>query len=412
MDEAPGILVSRAREHARAGRPAQALACLDGCGDAVGRDAGLLVECGNLLAALGRLEEAEGAWRAALALEGGRLEAHQRLIQRLYDQGRWEAYAAEVDRFEAANPGSPHAEYERGYLNLLRGDMKAGWRQWEARLRVPDYVPLAKRFPQPRWDGAPFEGKTLLVHFEQGFGDTLMLVRYLPSVKARGGRVLLLVEPHFAYLMTTLDGVDEVVPFGHAIPPFDLHASLFSLPAIFGTEEATVPCDIPYLGIPPAVPNREGLAEALVPSQGQVRVGLAWAGSPAHPRDAQRSIPAKDLEPLGALPGVAWHSFQLGREERPALPGLVSLAPLLRTFSDTAYALSGMDLVITVDTALAHLAGALGIPTLLLLAHVPDFRWMLNREDTPWYPTVKLYRQPQAGDWPSLIRRLVADLSD
>ncbi|HJV22378.1 MAG TPA: glycosyltransferase family 9 protein [Holophagaceae bacterium] len=350
--------------------------------------------------------------RKATALTPSGLEAHQRLIQACYDAARWDDYAAEVERFAAASPGSPLVEYERGYLNLLRGDLKTGWAQFEARLRVPGYVPPAKRFPQPRWTGGSFEGKTLLVHFEQGFGDTLMLVRYLPLVKARGGRVLLLVQPQFAYLMTTLQGPDQVVAFGHEeLPPFDLQVSLFSLPAIFGTGLDSIPCDIPYLGIPRSVPNREALAALLAESEGQTRVGLAWGGNPVHPRDAQRSIPPALLDPLGAIPGVAWHSFQLGREDRPSLPGLVSLAPLLQTFSDSAYALSGMDLVITVDTALAHLAGALGIPTLLLVSHAPDFRWRLDREDSPWYPSMRIYRQPRCGEWAPVIQQLLSDLA-
>ncbi len=359
---------------------------------------------------MGRSKDAS-QWNSGTSVpDAAALQAHQRLIQTCYDAARWDDYAAEVARFELRNPGSPYAEYERGYLNLLRGEWKQGWRQFEARLRTPGYVPAGKRFPQPRWTGAPFPEKTLLLNFEQGFGDTLMLVRYAPLVKALGGRVLLLVQPQFAYLMTTLQGVDEVIPYGHDLPPFDLQASLFSLPALFGTEEATVPCNIPYLGIPRSVPNRDGLATLLAASEGQTRVGLAWGGNPVHPRDAQRSIPPSLLKPLGTLPGVAWHSFQLGREDRPELPGLVSLAPLLQTFSDTAYALSGMDLVITVDTALAHLAGALGIPTLLLVSHAPDFRWMLDREDSPWYPSLRIYRQPTVGDWASVIRQLHADL--
>ncbi|HJV90392.1 MAG TPA: glycosyltransferase family 9 protein [Holophagaceae bacterium] len=359
---------------------------------------------------MGRSRGAGHRNHGAIGPDPAALKAHQKVIQTSYDGARWEDYLAEVRRFEIKHPGSPFAEYERGYLNLLQGNWRDGWRQFEARLRTPGFVPAGKRFPQPRWTGTPFPGKTLLLTFEQGFGDTLMLVRYAPLVKALGGRVLLLVQPQFAYLMTTLKGVDQIIPYGHDLPPFDLQASLFSLPALFGTEEATVPGEIPYLGIPRSVPNREGIAERLAVSEGRTRVGLVWGGNPAHPRDAQRSIPPALLAPLGELPEVAWHSFQLGREDRPDLPGLVSLAPCLKTFSDTAYALSGMDLVITVDTALAHLAGALGIPTLLLVTHAPDFRWMLDREDSPWYPTLRIYRQPAVGDWASVIHQLRSDL--
>ena len=141
------------------------------------------------------------------------------------------------------------------------------------------------------------------------------------------------------------------------------------------------------------------------------RIGLVWGGNPAHARDAERSLPVRSLAPLEAIPGVAWFSFQVDRREVPTLPNLVSLAPFLTDFSDTAYALSGMDLLITVDTAVAHLAGAMGIPTLLLLAFQPDFRWLLDRDDSPWYPTLRLYRQPSYGDWESVIRQIIADLT-
>lgn len=370
----------------------------------------LLVDKGGLLARLGRVEEAQAAWRQALALDPAHPPAHMALIQSLYEQGRWDAYEAEVARCEVLRPGAPFLTYERGYLDLLRGHMAEGWQRWEARLEVPGFIPPGKQFPQPRWQGEPFPGRTLMVVFEQGFGDTLMLARYLPRVKALGGRVHFLVQPQMAYLLTTLRGVDEIVPFGEPVPPFDLQVSTFSLPALFGTTLETVPADIPYLDVPPAVPSKAALVQALAPSEGRVRVGLAWGGNPAHPRDAQRSIPAHRLDPLGDLEGVAWHSFQLGREDRPQLPGLVDLQPFLRTFTDTAYALSGMDLLITVDTALAHLAGALGVPTLLLISYAPDPRWMLDREDTPWYPATRLYRQPRPGDWEAVIQRLLTEL--
>jgi hypothetical protein len=153
------------------------------------------------------------------------------------------------------------------------------------------------------------------------------------------------------------------------------------------------------------------LASALAASQGKTRVGLVWAGRPAHKKDHERSIPPGALAPLAALPGVAWHSFQMDPAQLAPLPGILPLAPWLSDFSDTAYALTGMDLVITVDTAMAHLAGAMGVPTLLLLPFLPDFRWLLERDDSPWYPTMRLYRQPQPGDWDAVIRKVLLDLA-
>ena len=180
---------------------------------------------------------------------------------------------------------------------------------------------------------------------------------------------------------------------------------------MFQTNLESIPAEIPYLDVPKRGPNQQAIGELLAGSEGRTRIGLSWAGSPTHTRDAQRSIAPRALSPLRALGDVAWHAFQLGATELPPLPGMVSLAPLLGNFSDTAYALRGMDLLITVDTALAHLAGALGIPTLLLVSYIPDWRWMMGRADSPWYPTLRIYRQPEPGNWATVIERVVADLS-
>ena len=185
---------------------------------------------------------------------------------------------------------------------------------------------------------------------------------------------------------------------------------MLSLPHRFGTDLDSIPCEVPYLDVPDQVPNRLAIRQPWPPLR--AGPGWAWPGpeAPKHPRDQERSLPASALAPLGGLPGVAWHSFQIEPGSAPPLPGLVDLAPLLANFSDTAYALSGMDLVITVDTALAHLAGALGIPALVLLAFGPDSRWLLHRPDSPWYPSLRLYRQPRPGDWDPVLEALARDL--
>jgi hypothetical protein len=240
-----------------------------------------------------------------------------------------------------------------------------------------------------------------------------MFARYIPRVKALGGRVILETQLPLLDVARTCKGVDEAFPQGASLPPFDLHASLLSLPWLLRTELHSIPAEIPYLDVPQQVPHKQAIAEllALAETHRKLRIGLVWAGNPDHKRDAERSIPAKALAPLAILPGVAWFSFQFDPRDSPPLPNLVPLSSMLGNFSDTAYALSGMDLVISVDTALAHLSGALGIPTLLLLAYQPDFRWLLGRDDSPWYPTMRLYRQPTFGDWGSVVQKLVADLN-
>lgn len=357
------------------------------------------------------LDAAKEVLDQAVQLEPANLKVHQFRGQVFYEQGRWTDFQAELDRFRRENPTSDYLEFETGFRNLLHGAMVPGWRQWEARLRVPGATGPERHFPQPTWDGSDFHGKTLLVHYEQGFGDTVMLARFLPQVKARGGRVLLLAQPAIAGLMTTCAGVDQVLAEGDALPAFDLQVPIYSLPAVLKVELATVPAEVPYLGIPAQVPNRTAIAQVLAESEGTLRIGLAWAGSPKHRRDRERSLPPRMLERFAVLPEVSWYGFQLGTSEQPALPRYVTLAPLLGTFSDSAYALASMDLVISVDTAIAHLAGAMGIPTFLLVTYVPDFRWMLDRGDSPWYPTLRIYRQERPGDWESAVQKLMDDLA-
>lgn len=302
-------------------------------------------------------------------------------------------------------------DYERACLNLRFGEMPCGWKQYESRWNIPEFAVCEQRYEQPRWEGEPFVGKTLLLYWEQGFGDTLMFLRYVSGVKRLGGRVLLAVQSDLADLAATCAGVDEIIPHGANIPPFDLQLPLMSLPAVFSTELNSIPADIPYLHVPARVPNLQAIAEKLNASDGRLSAGLVWSGRTTHKNDKQRSIPAGHLLPLASLPGIAWFSFQVGGPAEPPFTAIEQLAPLLSNFSDTAFAISHMDLVITVDTAVAHLSGAMGIPTFLLVPALPDWRWLMGRDDSPWYPTMRIYRQSIPGDWEGVIEKVLADLS-
>jgi hypothetical protein len=304
----------------------------------------------------------------------------------------------------------PNADCYRAHAALLYGDMPKGWDLYESRLLVPGLTMPERHFTHPRWDGKPFPGKTLLLHYEQGLGDTLMFVRFASQVKALGGTVILAAQKSLAELVATCEGIDVVVPRGSPPPPFDLHFPLLSLPWLLRTDLTSIPDEIPYLRVPVQVPNRQRIAGVLAASEGMIRVGLVWQGSPDHPRDSERSIPSASLLPLDALPGVVWYSFQREEVLEVPFPDILPLGHLMSNFSDTAYALSAMDLVITVDTATAHLAGALGVPTLLLVTSVPDWRWMMNRDDSPWYPSLRLYRQPKPGDWDAVVQSVLSDL--
>ncbi len=368
-----------------------------------------LIDC---LARRGNFRLADQEAAKAIQEAPTNLTVHRGVKGTHYAHGRWPEFAAEIARFRALDPASPHPDYEQSFVDLLFGDFRQGWERHEARFRIPkDLRPAYRSFSQPTWTGEPFRGKTLLLWAEQGFGDTLMFLRYLPMVKALGGQVIVEAQSALTELAATCEGADVVIPQNTGLQAFDLQVSLQSLPWIFRTELATIPAEIPYLQVPAEVPHRQELLATLSLAGENVRIGLVWAGSPLHSRDAERSLSAASLAPLGDLQGVSWYSLQLRREEVPPLPGLTSMAPFLANFSDTAYALSGLDLLITVDTAVAHLAGALGVPTLLLLTYQPDYRWMLEREDSPWYPSLRLYRQPSYGDWDSVIREVLADLS-
>jgi tetratricopeptide (TPR) repeat protein len=338
---------------------------------------------------------------------------HKSVVGTLYALGCWKAYREEIQRFRELAPEHPFLDFEQSNLELLHGDLIEGWKHYEARLSVPEEFGRKHRnFRQPTWRGESFVGKTLLIWAEQGFGDTLMFLRYVPMVKALGGRVIVEAQPPLMDLAATCPGVDVVVPKGAPWVEFDLQVSLLSLAWVFRTELSTIPAEIPYLHIPEKVPNRRAIQDCLAAAKADTRIGLVWAGTPGHGRDAERSIPPATLAPLADIPGVAWFSLQLEKEELPPLPNLVSLAPFLGNFSDTALALCGLDLLITADTAMAHLAGALGLPALLLLSFQPDFRWLLDRFDSPWYPTLRLYRQPTYGDWDSVIKQVITDLTE
>jgi hypothetical protein len=371
-----------------------------------------------LLAFTGRLLE-QGDLKAARSLlekllneDPGNLVAHEVLVQvHLLAGSPALAHKEQTRRaLFLAGMSGPRADCVWAHATLLYGEMPRGWDLYEARLAAPGLTMPERHFTHPRWDGEPFPGKALLLHYEQGLGDTLMFVRYASRVKALGGRVILAAQGPLADLVATCPGIDEVIPKGGPVPPFDLHFPLLSLPWLFRTDLASIPAEIPYLRVPSHVPNRQGLLDRLAQGEGRIRVGLAWKGSGDHPRDAQRSIPAATLSPLAVLPGVAWYSFQREDDLVDPFPGILPLGHLLSTFSDTALALQAMDLLITVDTAVAHLAGALGIPTLLLVTNIPDWRWLMDRDDSPWYPTFHIYRQQTPGDWPEVIQRLVSDL--
>jgi hypothetical protein len=314
----------------------------------------------------------------------------------------------------AVRPDCAEAHWNAALIRLRRGDFATGWRDYEWRWRKADWAGRRRSFSAPLWRGdEPIAGKTMLLHAEQGLGDTIQFVRYAPRVAERGTTVVLECAPQLKGLLQGLDGIAHVIATGEALPPFDLHCPLLSLPLAFRTELATVPSAVPYIR-PPA----EGAAKwrGRLPSNGRPCVGLCWAGSNAHLNDRNRSIALDRFAKIFTVGGVDFVSLQ--KDASAADAAILSAhnvalpAVQFADFADTAAVVGMLDLVISVDTSVAHLAGAMGKPVALLLPFSPDWRWMLDRADSPWYPTMRLFRQATLGAWDGVIARVCDALAE
>lgn len=353
---------------------------------------------------------AEACFRKTLEMAPQSLPTLLNLGYVLGEQGRYEESLHCYDRILAAFPESAEARYNRAAHLLRMGNLKDGFADYETRFAAMKGAD-SRTYNQPRWDGSPLDGRSILVYCEQGLGDALMFSRYVPLLARMGGRVVLEVQPPLVSLMSLLEGISQVLAKA-ALPPLtDTHIPLLSLPHLVATSLETIPAQVPYLKAPPEK-LAEWQARIGAGSRG-FRVGIAWAGK-EHPYP-NRSCPPEYLVPLLQLPHVDFFSLQVGEKDRfPLLPAcsdrVTDLTDNLCDFVDTAALIAGLDLVITIDTAVAHLAGALGKPAWVMLPHVSDWRWLLHRDDSPWYPTMRLFRQPRDGDWPSVIGRVTAEL--
>jgi tetratricopeptide (TPR) repeat protein len=354
----------------------------------------------------GRLDEAAECCARAVLLKPEFAEGYNNLGDALQSAGRLEEAARCFVRAIELKP-----QYVQAHINLatnwlLQGNFAGGWLEYEWRLKLP---PL-RDFGRPRWNGEPLGGARILLYAEQGLGDTLQFLRYLPGVQAAGGTIVLEVQQQLRRLAEELPGI-EVLAAGELLPDFDLYYPLMSLPSIFGTNLDRLPA--PYLSVP-----REAVAKAagfLWPADG-LRVGLVWAGNPTHIRDRFRSIPPALLEPLLDLEGAQFFSLQIDSLQvagpHPADERITDLAPEIEDMADTAALIAHLDLVIAADTSVAHLAGALGRPVWVMLPFAPDWRWLLGREDSPWYPAMRLFRQTKPGDWIEVMEAVRSALAE
>ncbi|HYC02661.1 MAG TPA: tetratricopeptide repeat protein [Azospirillaceae bacterium] len=357
---------------------------------------------GAVLHALGRHQAARACLEGALALDPDAVPALINLGVVLTDMGEAARAADMLGRAVALAPGNAEAEWNLAVALLTAGRWREGWPAFESRLRRPGVSP--ERLRAPRWDGSDPRGLTILVHAEQGRGDTIQFARYVPHLAARGAHIILACQPELARLLATVPGVAGIVPFGSVPPLHDAHCPVMSLP--FALELDGPPAaPMPYLSADPA---------AVAAWRGRLpagaRVGLAWAGAPGNSVDGRRSLDPALLAPLAAIEGVTWVSLQKAPRALPPLPGLVDATAELGDFADTAALVATLDLVVSVDTATAHLAGALGRPVWLLNRWDGCWRWGKGRLDSPWYPRLRQFRQGVPGDWGPAVAALATAL--
>ncbi|GGF58644.1 hypothetical protein GCM10007301_17920 [Azorhizobium oxalatiphilum] len=356
----------------------------------------------------GRLDEAERLLRGLLAASTAPLHLVRLLALAVRGQGRIaEALDLQLQLVDAL-PGDFSSRFDLSESLLLLGDFERGWREYQWRYRMPHTSAIERKVQRPRWNGAPMPGQTLLIHDEQGFGDTLQFLRMVPAAKARSGaRVVLDVMPELLSLAQRMEGIDAVTEKGTLPPAFDKHCELMSLPQVTKLTLDDLPGPVPYLTPDPKHVEiwRKRLANLPRPL-----VALVWAGRPTHGNDANRSMSLSDFAPLAGL-GLTFLAVQKGPKAAEALtpPAGLRVEALdshINGFEDTAAILSIADLLVSVDSSPVHLAGALGRPAWVLLPFVPDWRWLLERTDSPWYPSLRLFRQRSRGDWATVIGEL------
>jgi tetratricopeptide (TPR) repeat protein len=407
----PEILYNLANACLELGHIDQALASYDAALAIAPDHVGALVNRGNTLLRFNQPVAAKANYDAALALMPGHPQILTNRGHALRRLDRPAEALADLRAAVAAAPEFAEAHFEAAMAHLALGDFAAGWKAYEWRWKTAAFTRYRRPFQAPPWLGnEAVAGKTILLHAEQGFGDTIQFIRYAPLLARQGVRVICEVQPELLPLLSQLPDV-SVIASGEPLPAFDLHCPLLSLPLAFATQAGTIPAAIPYLTAP--AERVAAWRDRLPP--GRPRAGFVWSGSPDHKNDANRSIALSRLAGLFEDPAERCFSLQSemragDRETLAGLPNLLELGGGFRDFADTAAVISLLDVVVSVDTAVAHLAGALGKPVLILLPHAADFRWMRGRDDSPWYPTATLVRQQAPGDWDSVIGRVREEL--
>lgn len=369
---------------------------------------------GNTLRYLGQIAESDSAFQKAIDQQPGYFNAYR-------NRGTLHAWTGRIDLafkyyYQAMELQPDDAELHRnlGVIHLLQGNFEEGWREYRYRWQCREAI--QHNYAQPKWTGQDLKGKTILLYSEQGLGDTIHFVRFAKVLKDRGARTILNMQAQLLALMQGCSGIDSIVPNTWGVSePFDYHCSLLDVADVLGIHAGNIPADVPYIRLPENLVAywRTQVTRMLPPAR--MRVGLVWQGNAEHQADMFRSFPLRELETLCHVEGIQLISLQFGKGSEQledwqgsqpihALPG--NLDQSSGAFMDTAAILQHLDWIVTSDTSLAHLAGALARPTMVMLGYTPDWRWLLDREDSPWYPTVRLFRQSRVGDWSTVANQV------
>jgi tetratricopeptide (TPR) repeat protein len=359
----------------------------------------------------GQLDEAFTSYQRAIELKPTYADAYNNMGFSLQENGQIDNA---IGCYRKALQLNPYLAGAHGHLSLallLKGDYDQGWKEYEWRWSTKEAC--SRGFSQPLWDGGDITGLTILLHAEQGMGDTIQFIRYAPLVAQRGAKIIIECQKELTSLFAPITDIGEVISRGDPLPAFDTHCPLLSLPLVFGTTLENIPARIPYISVNPILMQK--WHNKIHYDSSELKVGLVWAGSPRYKENRNRSFSLELYSSLGRLKNITFYSLQKGEAARqaenpPDGMNLIDLTQEMNNFSDTAALIENLDLIISADTAVAHLTGALGKPVWTLIPFSPDWRWLLNREDSPWYPTMRLFRQLSIGDWEPVITRIEDEL--
>ena len=372
--------------------------------------AGAYYNLGHSYFEKGRFDEALACYQKVTQLVPENIDAHMNLGLIFRIKGLHHDALVCYQKAVQINPEDAEAHWNMSNVLLLTGDFERGWKEYEWLWKTKDNMGRRRNFSQPLWDGSDIGGRTIFIYAEYGFGDTIQFIRYVRLVKKYGARVIVECQKELASLLRSVHGIDMIIPCGEQLPDFDLHYPLMKLPVAFHTDFGNMPAETPYI-----LADRGLIQEwnrRLMPDSAGLKIGLVWSGGGL---PLKKSCSLEMYAPLADLKGITFYSLQMGEagkeaENPPTGMKLRDYTNEIRDFSDTAALIENLDLVIAVDTSVAHLAGALGKPVWVLLPFVPDWRWFLDREDSPWYPSMRLFRQPSLGDWGSVSAKVVEGL--